>query len=441
MFEFEVDVASAEVTLDNPGFTEPHVQVAIGFTIPIGSERLRRHLLHTIIPHHHRQAQSCQTLSDGEIQVWEQTITEILTEDMDQNTTALVSITITCITESTISFDTIFQEVCNLTCLASDDAANLADTLVAGIETSLETSINDGSFVESLQENAVEVAASCIVDCEALDDISNITSLGTPTFEVGDFVFVVTVSSPSLSSIIIYLLYVTIYYDLINSRLIPDILIYLQSGYQDFYISTSSDTFIIACKCSSDTYDCNTNALGPDDTLGICIKLPASDTDYELQNLTSLSIDQANTNQSLQVIQDNEPVNSELSEIIDAGAISFINTVVPSRFFESGDSIIVSGAVEVVFSSGSRQLLLIATPETEEDVSQPHPPGEVPQVSIDRSMEEEPQWDFGFRVGLIEPVTVPHQKVVSSSGANMMRVGTTHILGALFLFWAYFRRW
>ena len=141
------------------------------------------------------------------------------------------------------------------------------------------------------------------------------------------------------------------------------------------------------------------------------------------------------------MIQDNEPVNSELSEIIDAGAISFINTVVPSRFFESSDSIFVSGAVEVVFSSGSRQLLLIATPETEEDVSQPHPPGEVPQVSIARSMGEEPQWDFGFRVGLIEPVTVPHQKVVSSSGANMMMVGTTHILGALFLFWAYFRRW
>jgi len=178
---------------------DPHVQVVVGFSIPFFGSR-RRHLLDilhnaTIIPQHQpRQAQSCQTLSNAEIQIWEETINEILIADIDISTTQLISVTITCITESTISFDAIFEEVC----VCESDAATLAQALVTDVETSLESSINDGTFVESLQDNAVEIAASCTVDCETINEeiesISNITDFGTPTVETQAFVFVSTVS-------------------------------------------------------------------------------------------------------------------------------------------------------------------------------------------------------------------------------------------------------
>jgi len=102
------------------------------------------------------QAQSCQTLSNAEIQIWEETITELLIADIDPSTTQLISVTITCITESTISFVIILEKVC----ISESDAATLAQALVTEVETSLESSVDDGTFVESLQDNAVEIAAS-----------------------------------------------------------------------------------------------------------------------------------------------------------------------------------------------------------------------------------------------------------------------------------------
>jgi len=246
-------------------------------------------------------------------------------------------------------------------------------------------------------------------------------------------------------------------------------------------ISTTAyvDTSIIACKCSlSGPYDCNTDVLNPDDLLGICIKqAPSFSTDIELHDITSLAIDQANSNESLQIIQDHQPVNADLSEITDAGNVYFINTVVPARFFKSADSISVSGNVQVKFKSAARRQLYVDSSESDTVESALHAipsddtsrsslrrpenslfnqndatsdgqlPRGPPQVFVDRSMEVEGMLNtFGFRVGLSKPIEtqdIPHhKKIVSavSSGTLMMEVGTTHILGCLLLLWACFTR-
>ena len=212
--------------------------------------------------------------------------------------------------------------------------------------------------------------------------------------------------------------------------------------------------------------------------LGICIKqAPSFSTDIELHDITSLAIDQANSNESLQIIQDHQPVNADLSEITDSGDVYFINTVVPARFFKSADSISVSGNVQVKFKSGARRQLYVDSSVSDTVDSALHAvlsddtsrsslrrpenslfnqndatsDGQLsrgpPQVFIDRSMEEEGMLNtFGFRVGLGKPIEtqdIPHhKKIVStvSSGTYMMEVGTTHILGCLLLLWACFKR-
>ena len=183
---------------------------------------------------------------------------------------------------------------------------------------------------------------------------------------------------------------------------------------------------------------------------------------------------------SLQIIQDHQPVNSDLSEMIDAGDVYFINTVVPARFFKSADSISVSGVVQVQFMSGTRRQLFV--PFSGYDTTKSPVTSSVDTDTLDgilhtilpddntrttvrereesllgrtediaQSMEEEepPQEyrgmsnNFGFRVGLMKPITtIPNQKVAASSSYTYMtRAGTSHILGALCLFWALFIGW
>ena len=190
---------------------DPHVEVTMSFSIPIDPTTQRRYLLYkdddrvqtttTTITLTHRQAQSCQTLSDSELQVWEQTITELLTVEIDPTTTALVSITITCITDDLIAFTAIFEEVCT-TC-GQTNTTQLAEDLTNDIETSIQTSVNNGTFIETLQDNANETITNCQVNCEALEaeleTINNITDFGEPTVDMETFIFVSSVRSPFLS--------------------------------------------------------------------------------------------------------------------------------------------------------------------------------------------------------------------------------------------------
>jgi len=156
--------------------------------------------------------------------------------------------------------------------------------------------------------------------------------------------------------------------------------------------------------------------------------MPSFSTDIELHEITTLSIDQANSNESLQIIQDHQPINADLSEITDAGDVYFINTVVPARFFKSVDSISVSGVVQVQFKSGTRRQLYVNSVDTD-TIVQP--------MEEDRGMSN----NFGFRVGLIKPITtIPRQKVAASY-SYMTGAGTTHIIGVLCLVWTFLRRW
>ena len=157
--------------------------------------------------------------------------------------------------------------------------------------------------------------------------------------------------------------------------------------------------------------------------------MPSFSTDMELHDITNLSIDQANSNESLQIIQDHQPVNSDLSELIDAGDVYFINTVVPARFFKSVDSISVSGVVQVQFKSGTRRQLYVNSVNTDTIVQ---------SMEEDRGMSN----NFGFRVGLMKPITtIPHHQKVAVSRGDMTGARTSHILGVLCLFWIYFRSW
>ena len=189
---------------------DPHIEVTMSFSIPIDPTTQRRYLLYKDDDHvqtttttiTHRQAQSCQTLSDSELQVWEQTINELLIVEIDPTTTALVSITITCITDDLIAFTAIFEEVCT-TC-GQTNTTQLAEDLTNDIETSLQTSVNNGTFIETLQGNANETINNCQVNCEALEaeleTINNITDFGEPTVDMETFIFVSSVRSPAFSS-------------------------------------------------------------------------------------------------------------------------------------------------------------------------------------------------------------------------------------------------
>jgi len=199
IFTFDFGVNMKEVIVDGLTPPDPHIQVSIGFSIPFFESRRRLNLLNKLL-----QSQSCQTLSNVIIQIWKETITEILIADIDPSTTQLISVTITCITESTISFVIMLEKVC----ISESDAAPLAQALVTEVETSLASSINDGTFVESLQDNAVEIAASCTVDCETINEeiesITSITYFGTPTVETQAFVFVSTVSESEIGIPFLY---------------------------------------------------------------------------------------------------------------------------------------------------------------------------------------------------------------------------------------------
>ena len=72
-----------------------------------------------------------------------------------------------------------------------------------------------------------------------------------------------------------------------------------------------------------------------------------------ISQVTELDLAQANTGETMAVIDAGGIGNAALSELTGYGA----QTVVPARFFTSTDAISVSGVVQVAFASGSRKLV------------------------------------------------------------------------------------
>ena len=213
--------------------------------------------------------------------------------------------------------------------------------------------------------------------------------------------------------------------------------------------SANVDSYISACKCTYGSWDCNPNALGADNTLDICIKTASSDV--ELLDVTSLSLLQDNTGESMDVVQNNAPVDSDISEIQDFGYTRYIETIVPSRFFGSTDNVAVSGVVEVQFVGGARKLVAFGLDDAESRsaVSTTIDSGRIMRGDVrDKIFDQHdtiqrpgyPQIaksSFGFSVGLIMPKL--YDEIDTSAGTFLNGFGAAHILGLIVCFaWAYF---
>ena len=227
--------------------------------------------------------------------------------------------------------------------------------------------------------------------------------------------------------------------------------------------SANVDSYISACKCTYGSWDCNPNALSAADTLDICIK--TSSADVELLDVTSLSLLQENTAESMNVVQNNAPVDSDISEIQYFGYTRYIETIVPSRFFGSTDNVAVSGVVEVQFVGGARKLVAFGMDDAEsrraasttidsgrimrgnvqdnifdqqDTIQRPGYPADS-HVSVTVQRPVSPQVtksSFGFSVGLIMPKSY---EIDTSAGTLLNGFGAAHILGSVVCFvWAYF---
>lgn len=177
------------------------------------------------------------------------------------------------------------------------------------------------------------------------------------------------------------------------------------------------DDYISACKCAGATgsyYQCNTNALAPDDILQVCIS--SSSTAVEITQVTSLDLNQGSGAQLMSVMSTTTPgdvESSALSAVTDNTAESLdtflVETVVPARFFASTDAIVVSGAVQVQFASGRRQLvafeydasngrMLLDSPF---DTNNPKDAAHHIQLTVAPPSPQEADANFDFEVGVI----------------------------------------
>ena len=124
---------------------------------------------------------------------------------------------------------------------------------------------------------------------------------------------------------------------------------------------------ISVCKCLSHLSACDTNPIDVGETLGVCIM--TTNTDMELVNVKSLSLLQDNTAESMDVMHDSVIVNPALSELTEINPrTSFIETVVPNKFFQTTDNVAIDGAVEVQFVSGVRRLVSFRIDDTAKDL-------------------------------------------------------------------------
>jgi len=172
------------------------------------------------------------------------------------------------------------------------------------------------------------------------------------------------------------------------------------------------DDYISACKCDGST--CNTNPLAPDDILQVCVK--SSSSAVQITQVTSLDLDQGSGAQVMSVVGGATPgvvTTPALSEVtLDTGVTpqnSVVDTVVPARFFASTDAITVSGAVQVQFASGRRQLvafeydasngrMLLDSPF---DTNNPKDAAQHIQLAVAPPSPQEADANFDFEVGVI----------------------------------------
>jgi hypothetical protein len=123
--------------------------------------------------------------------------------------------------------------------------------------------------------------------------------------------------------------------------------------------TTTVDNYVEACTCdNADSFTCNTDALGPNMLLNICVK--SLSTDMEIDYLNVLKMTQGN--EELLIVETNQLQDSAISSMTTVPAKNGIHvaSVIPSRFFSyTGTSNAVVTGVVYLKLVGSRRHLSV----------------------------------------------------------------------------------
>jgi len=123
---------------------------------------------------------------------------------------------------------------------------------------------------------------------------------------------------------------------------------------------------IEACTCNDkESFACNTNVLGPDDFLNVCIK--SVDTEVEINYLDSLQMTQGEN--TLDIVQEEQLVDGTISSMSSVKSKNGVHvaTVIPASFFSYNEatSAQVSGVVYLKFKGSRRRLAVEITGQPE----------------------------------------------------------------------------
>ena len=164
------------------------------------------------------------------------------------------------------------------------------------------------------------------------------------------------------------------------------------------------DDYISACKCNGSV--CDTNTLGVDEILQVCIKSSLGDT-VAITKLKTLDLTQTGggTFSVMQAGDTGLVDNAALSAIVNDASNTVVDTIVPARFFDTTNNIAVSGIVEVDFDGAARRLVAFGSNRLGSNdrkmIAAPFEDAELPQetdakfnfdVPVEKASNEEDQF-------------------------------------------------
>ncbi len=121
------------------------------------------------------------------------------------------------------------------------------------------------------------------------------------------------------------------------------------------------ENYITACTCNgfNTPFNCNTNSLGVDDYLNVCVE--SLDTEMEINYLDSLTMVQGDT--TLSIVSNKDLVDDSISSLSTRADDSGVHvaSVIPASFFsyDNSGTAEVSGVVFLKLSGGSRRRLAV----------------------------------------------------------------------------------
>ncbi len=134
-------------------------------------------------------------------------------------------------------------------------------------------------------------------------------------------------------------------------------------------VSAAVDNYVEACTCGgSDNFECNTNLLGPNDYLNLCIK--SVNTEMEVDNLGTVNVTQGGSEFAI-VKEDGGLVDNTISsktKVTQENGMH-VASVIPAKFFsyESNTIAEVSGVVYLKLANSRRRLAVELAANSEVD--------------------------------------------------------------------------